>query len=376
MTERDLRELKRRFRPDKSNIARIVGCFVNANGQIISKITQPMEMGESVLSEKLLGAMKKVLSGSLGTNLTDVEFSTKDVNEAPEHKLLMKIRESALSDDGVLTEFYTKIIDSYKSEGNYVILLANDIYDVFNKTDNGEGIDSTERFSYVVCAVCPVKIPTEALCFKENDSLFHVTSGAAVLCPAEIGFTFPAFDDRKTNIYGALLYKRSISEPYSEFCESIFGKTAPMPPKAQKETFNAALAEALEGELTLDLMKSVQNQFTEIAENHKESKSPELLTVTKATVNEVLAACGVDSDKLERLSETLDEGFGKNAPLSPKNIIDLKKFNVETAEISVKVPPEHRDCISTEIIGGVKYIMIRAEGTITVNGIPLAKEDE
>ena len=80
MIDKELREIKRRFRPDKNNIARIVGCFVNENGQILSKISQPIGMSDSVVTEKLLSVMKKVLSGSLGTNLINVPFSTKQVN--------------------------------------------------------------------------------------------------------------------------------------------------------------------------------------------------------------------------------------------------------------------------------------------------------
>jgi hypothetical protein len=56
---------------------------------------------------------------------------------------------------------------------------------------------------------------------------------------------FPAFDDRKTNIYSALFYTRSLSESHSEFTENVFGKEAPMPPAVQKATFNECLAETL-----------------------------------------------------------------------------------------------------------------------------------
>ena len=41
MTEKELREIKRRFRAERSNIPRIVGCFVNQNNQIIASISQP-----------------------------------------------------------------------------------------------------------------------------------------------------------------------------------------------------------------------------------------------------------------------------------------------------------------------------------------------
>ena len=98
MTDRELREIKRRFRPERSNIAKIVGCFVNENKQIIYRINQSIDFSESAVSEKLLATMKKTLSGSIGTNLTNIEFSTKQVLESEEHKLLMKLRESRLSD--------------------------------------------------------------------------------------------------------------------------------------------------------------------------------------------------------------------------------------------------------------------------------------
>ena len=90
MIEKELREIKRRFRPDKNNIPRIVGCFVNENKEIIAKISQTVGTSDSVVTEKLLSVMKKVLSGSIGTNLTNVPFSTKQVTDSDEHKLLMR----------------------------------------------------------------------------------------------------------------------------------------------------------------------------------------------------------------------------------------------------------------------------------------------
>ena len=89
MNEKELREIKRRFRPERTNVPRIVGCFVNENKQIIARINQSLGLEESIVSEKLLSTMKKVLSGSIGTNLVDVPFSTKQVTDSEEHKLLM-----------------------------------------------------------------------------------------------------------------------------------------------------------------------------------------------------------------------------------------------------------------------------------------------
>lgn len=368
MTEKELREIKRRFRPEKSNIPKIVGCFVNGNRQIISKISQPIGL-ESVVSEKLLGVMKKTLSGSLGTNLTNIEFSTKQVLEGEEHKLLTTLVNTRLSDAEALDAFYTKVTESVTFDSNYVILLANDVYDVFSRGSDGEESGSSEQFSYVICAVCPVKSMPEALSFKEADSLFHAFSESAILASPELGFMFPAFDDRKTNIYGALYYTRSIAENYSDFTEKIFSKEPPMPPKAQMSAFNGCLSNVLAEECSYDVVRSVHSEINEMIEAHKESRDPEPLVITKATVKNLLAGCGIDDEKLEVLDRSFDESFGVGAELSPKNIISVNKFEVETPEVKIKVAPEHRDLISTQVINNVKYVMIRVDGAVEVNGI-------
>lgn len=375
MTERELREIKRRFRPEKSNIPRIVGCLVNGNKQIVSKINQSIEISESDVGESLLKVMKKTLSGGLGTNLHDVKFSTKQVSEAEEHKLLMDLRATSLKDAEVLDKFYAKVIESVSFEGNYVILLANDIYDVFTKSSDDLGEDSSEVFNYVICAICPVKDTPEAISFKESDCLFHTASISSVLSSPALGFMFPSFDDRKTNIYDALYYTRSIADEYPDFCKNVFAAESPMPPKVQKETFNGCLSEVLSEECTLDVVRSVQSQIAEIVEAHKESKDPEPLTITKATVKTVLENCGVAEEKIEKLGEALDESFGTNASLTPKNVVTFNKFELSTPDVTVKVDPEHRDLVSVQTVGGEKYVMIRVTGTVEVNGVNVKVDD-
>ena len=376
MTEKELREIKRRFRPEKSNIPKIVGCFVNGNKQIISRISQSIGLSDSVVSEKLLGVMKKTLSGSLGTNLTDISFSTRQVSESEEHKLLTGLVKSRLGDADLLEKFYTRVTESVSFDSNYVILLASDVYDVFSYGRDGEESGSSEVFSYIICAVCPVKSMPEALSFREADSLFHTLSASALLASPELGFMFPAFDDRKTNIYNALYYTRSIAESYKEFTENIFASEPPMPPKLQKATFNGCLTDALADECSFEVVRSVHAQIGEMLEAHKESRDPEPLMITKETVKYVLTGCGIGDEKIERLDKSFDENFGKNAELSPKNIVSVKKFEVETPEVSIKVDPEHRDLVSTQVINNVKYVMIRVDGGVEVNGINITIDGE
>lgn len=376
MIDKEIREIRRRFYPDKNNITRVVGCFVNTNKEIIYRISQPLVTGDSVISEKLLSTFRKALSGSLGASLNNVEFSTKEVSDGEKHGLLMRLRESALSDTEALESLYALISDSLKFETNYVILLTNDIYDVTSYHSDGESAESSTVFSYVSCVVCPIKTPTESISFREADSSFHLSGAAGILSSPELGFTFPAFDDRQTNIYGALYYARSKSERYGDFTRAVFGKEPPQSPVYQKAAFSRSLSEALSEECDLPLVNVVHAAIGEMVEAHKESRDPEPLLLTKHTVASILENAGVSQERIEKLGEAMDESLGKGKELTPKNIVDYKKFELEMPEVKIKVSAEYRDLVSVRDIAGEKYVVIKMSGPIEINGIQISSGEE
>ena len=76
MTEKEIAELRRRFRADKSNISRVYGCYVTARGEILSEFDQSVALMGQEESEMLLTTLRKTLSGQVGKNLLDIEFTT------------------------------------------------------------------------------------------------------------------------------------------------------------------------------------------------------------------------------------------------------------------------------------------------------------
>ncbi len=375
MTAKELREIKRRIRPEKSNIPKIVGCLVNGNKAVVSKINQPLGAADSLVSEKLLSAMRKTLSGTIGVNLTEISFSTAEVSGSEEHKLLMELRRTRLSDEGVLDKFYRRVADSLNFEGNYLILLANDLYDVFSYSKDGERADSGETFSYILCAICPIKSLNETVSFKESDNLFHPMSAISVLSSPEAGFMFPTFDDRKTNIYGALYYARGMAENYPDLLMNLFKREAYMPPKAQKEAFSQCLSDTLGGDCSLEVVKALHNRVEELQKAAKESKDEEPVILSRGVVKNILEDYGVGEEKLEELGKAFDESFGVGAEIVPKNLISTNKFEVKTPEVSIKVDPEYKDLISTRTVNGERYVLIKVMGDVSINGITLSKEE-
>ena len=377
MTEKEVAEIRRRFNIDKTNIKCIRGCYVNENKDIISDFNQFFGTMPKDESEEILAIIKKTLSGTLGKNLIDIEFTNQQVIDSDEHNLLMKLKDSELDDDEAVAELYQKIIRSLVIEGKYLILLTLDSYDVpsYSK-DEVKLEDSAEVFKYVLCSICPVKMTKPALSYSVNENEFKNIKTDWIINNPEIGFMFPAFDYRQSNIYNALYYSKDSSDNHEEFVAEIFNSDIPMPAQAQKEIFNSILEEAVSEECSFEVVQTVHEQISAMVEEHKANKEEEPLVLSKRNVTDVLEYCGVDEEHINTFAEKYDSEFGADMQLSPKNIVDIKKFEVSTPDVTIKVNPERKDLVQTKIIDGVKYIMIRADESVEVNGVNISiKED-
>lgn len=374
MNEREVSEIRRRFRPDKSNITHIRGCYVSDKGEILSQLNQSVALMLEDEKEKILGILKRTLSGSLGKNLMDISFPTQQVVNGAEHKRLMKLRDSHLEDDEAVEDFFDHVRESVSMETNYLILLAYDAYDVpYRGRDGGRQDDaSADVFSYILCSVCPVKLSKSALSYHTQEQAFHNSKTDWIVCAPELGFLFPAFDDRSTNLYGALYYSRDISDGHEAFIDAVFHSEPPMPAAAQKETFQSVLGGSLEDDCSMAVVQAVHAQFSDMIQEHKESKDKEPLVISKPEVNHVLKTCGLSEERVAAFDKDFDESFGAHADLSPQNLVDVKRFEVSTPDVKILVSPDRRDLIETRVLGGAKYILIRAEDGVEVNGVPIS----
>ena len=373
MNEREIGELRRRLKPEKTTITHVRGCYVNEKREIVSQFNQSISVLSEEEGEKVLALLRKCLSGTQGKNLVDLSFSTNQVADGEAHKLLMSLRDGGLEDEETVAGFYQKIIDSLVIEGSYLILLASDAYDVpfKGKDDQVQPEGSETMFRYVLCAICPVKLAKSALTYYVTAGEFHNRAADWLVGPPQLGFLFPAFDDRATNLYGALLYTRNLAENHSEFVDAVFGATAPMAAADQMEGFQAILGQSLENDCSLETVQAVRGQLCAMIQEHKESKEPEPLTVNKATVKGVLASCGVSEDHVEAFDREYDQVFGPETDISPRNVVDPKRLEVKTPDVTIRVSPERGDLIETRVLGGVKYIMIRADEEVEVNGVSI-----
>ena len=374
MNRKEIAEIRRRFNPDKNAISCIRGCYVNERRQIVSTFNYSLMSLPQEEQEKYLALFKRTLAGVPGRNLIDIEFRPDQVMDDEAHQLLMGLRNTALTVDAGAEKLCRRIIDSLDIEDNYLILMLHDAYDVpFRHTDEHKvDVISEEVFNYILVSVCPVKLTKPALSYFSEDNAFHSRDLDWVVAGPELGFMFPTFDDRATNIYSALYFTRDAADAHDEFIDAVFHADAPMPAAEQREVFQAVLEDALDEDLSFEVAQTVHEQFREMIEAHNQDKAAEPLVVSKREVTGMLEACGVPDEKLAAFEEKYDAEFGQGMELRAVNIAEPKKFVVRTPDVVVQVNPERSDLIETRVIDGFRYILIRADEGVEVNGVNIA----
>ena len=374
MNRKEIAEIRRRLNPDKNAISCVRGCYVNEKREIVATFNRSLMSFPQEEQEKYLAIFKRTLAGLPGRNLIDIGFRPDQVMNDPAHQLLMGLRNTALTVDSGVERLCGSIIERLELEGNYLILMMHDAYDVpFQHRDEHKvDVISEEVFNYILVAVCPVKLTRPALSYFAEDNAFHSRDLDWVVAAPELGFMFPTFDDRAANIYSALYFTRDAADMHDEFIDAVFHADAPMPAAEQREVFQSVLEEALDEELSFDVAQTVHEQLREMIETHAQERAAEPLVVSGREVSSMLQACGVPDEKLEAFEQRYDEAFGQGISLNATNIVEPKKFELRTPDVMIHVNPQRSDLIETRVIDGAKYILIRAEEGVEVNGVNIA----
>ena len=377
MNTKELGELRRRFRPHKNAISHVYGCYVGATKEIIGEVDQSLALLSEDDAEGCLNLLKKALSGGLGRNLIHVGFTTQQVAEGAEHKLLRELRDCKLKDESLRRRFYETVIQNVDmGEENFLILLAHDTYDVPFRSKNDDLMDDSSDtvYSYLVCAVCPMREGKPGLGYIPADNVLHMKTAGQLAAPPEIGFLFPAFDDRAANLYSTLYYVHKPEFIHGEFIEGVFGVEAPLSAPEQKEAFESALSDALGVECSMELVQAVHEQMRERMEFHKESQDPEPLTVTAKDVGGMLRECGIEEERVTAFQDYCGQRLGEDAAMDPANLIDSKRFQIKAGEITITVKPELSGQVEARVLDGRKYLLIPAGEGVEVNGMAVELE--
>lgn len=375
MNKKEIAEIKKRFTKTKCSITRICGCYVDAEKE------KRMTLKEAFLGLpeeemfKYIDIFRKTLSGSIGKTLLNMEFpSEQETREDGTQAFLMKLLESKLQDDDLLNEFYDKVIANYGYPENYFIILVHDAYDIPKITTDGvENFDASEYvYDYLLCSICPVKLTKPGLSYNAETNQIQDRIRDWLVQPPELGFLFPAFNDRNMDIHSLLYYSKNSDELDLAITEHLLGCQMPLPAKSQKETFNAIVEESLGLECDYEVVKSIHENLNQMVEENKEN--PEPLTLDRTDMTKLLEKSGVEDEQIEMFETRYDETIGEKESLMAANISNTRKFEVRTPDVTVQVNPERTDLVETKIIDGVPCLVIEINDLVEVNGIQIVSD--
>mgnify|MGYP001851059835 FL=1 len=374
MNKKEVLEIRKLLNKDRGCVERICGCYVDGHKE------KKLKMKEAFLSLpeeemfKYIDLFKRTLSGSIGKNLLNLEFPLEAELGDGQQKILLALRDSALQDQELLDAFYDKIIETYLFPENYLILLVYGVYDIPSRTSDGLEMEDSSDYMYpfILCGICPVALSKPGLCYDADSNAFIDKIQDWMVQKPDLGFLFPAFNDRNTDLHSMLYYSRNPEELHPEIPEDLFGCPLPIPAKGQKETFSALVEETFGEDCGFEVAKTIHENLNRILEEKKDD--PEPASLDKNQVERLLSDCGASREQLEHFAEEFDREAGEKASLMAANVASSRRFEVKTPDITVQVSPDRTDLLETRTLEGRECLVIRLDGEVEVNGIRIRPE--
>lgn len=318
MNKKDILELKRRFKKDACTFTRLCGCYVDADHNKVTSFAETFLNLEDEEFYKYLEIAKKIMSGTVGNNILELEFPAAEEAPGGRQQFLMGLRESALKSDELMDAFYDLVIDSYSYVGNYLILVFHDAYDVMTKTSDNNKLDESEEvYEYLLCAICPVTLTKPGLGYREDENRIGPRIRDWVVGVPDTGFVFPAFTDRSTDIHSVMFYTRDTKTPHAEFMEAGLGCNPKFTATEKKLTFQSIVKEVIgeDDDESEALFMDIQGNLNDmIPVTEDETVEPEPVIMTTAAITEVLSESGVSEEQAAAISKTYEDVFGEELP--------------------------------------------------------------
>ena len=390
MNRKDVLELKRRFKKDSCTFSRMCGCYVDGERNRVVKLEETFLNLDEEEFFKYLEIAKKVLSGTIGNQLIELEFPLEEETVGGKQQFLCALKSSALQNEDLLERFYDLIIDNYEYAGNYLILIFHDAYDVITKTSDHSKLDESEEvYEYLLCAVCPVSLSKPGLGYRSDENRIGPRIRDWVVCAPESGFIFPAFTDRSTDIHAVMTYHKNPKEPHTELMENILGCESKRTAAEQKQAFTSIVQKAFGGddEKSKEVFNEIQQGLSDIAEEHQTEESEseeEPFRLSAGDIEKLMAESDVPETAAAVITSSFRDEFEEEAPILT-NLIDSKAAeagnilrqqkdlvkkvaelenqlgNTKTYDVILRVKPEKEQMIQSQIINGKKCIVIPME---------------
>ena len=380
MRKKDILELKKRFKKDHCTFTKMCGCYVNGEKNILLKFRETFLNLEEDDYFKYLEIAKKVLSGTIENNILELNFELNEEHVNEKQLEFMKLKNSQLKDDLLLDDFYNSIINNYDYEGNFLILIFHDAYDIITKTkDNAKLDESEEVYEYILCAICPVELSKAGLrYFEEENSIKSRTRDWVVEAPSN-GFVFPAFINRTTDVNSIMYYTKNAKDTHPELMENVLGCPSKQTNTEKKETFNDILRDALgpdekkSDHFFMEIQESLNNKIEEHNIIHEDSETP--IFLTDEVIQDILNESRVPDEITTKIEKSYAESFGDTPPVADI-LIDNKALAAKAQKKKEEMLEKQVRILENKLERVTQDNSLNTEAAVEVDSNNLIEENE
>lgn len=380
MIKKDILELKKRFKKDHCTFTKMCGCYVNGEKNILLKFRETFLNLEEDDYFKYLEIAKKVLSGTIENNILELNFELNEEHVNEKQLEFMKLKNSQLKDDLLLDDFYNSIINNYDYEGNFLILIFHDAYDIITKTkDNAKLDESEEVYEYILCAICPVELSKAGLrYFEEENSIKSRTRDWVVEAPSN-GFVFPAFINRTTDVNSIMYYTKNAKDTHPELMENVLGCPSKQTNTEKKETFNDILRDALgpdekkSDHFFMEIQESLNNKIEEHNIIHEDSETP--IFLTDEVIQDILNESGVPDEITTKIEKSYAESFGDTPPVADI-LIDNKALAAKAQKKKEEMLEKQVRILENKLERVTQDNSLNTEAAVEIDSNNLIEENE
>ncbi len=347
MEKSDLKELRKALRQDGGCISWVYGLYVDPdNNPCWEDVVRLADM-EDAERFRHISLFSRILSVKLMKDSFPVPLEAQQDD-------LLSLRSAPGRDVSEFEAFRDRLLDSFSHTDPYYATLARVIYDVPQRSTDGARLEDGDRvYEALLFAVSPASLTKPALGF-DAERVAELGRRWQIGNPSG-GFLYPAFSDRGEDRNQLLIHSKTPeSEDYLRSFFAVSDEAQPVGMKAQKEIFTSLVDR-------LDMNLESAASFTENVA--RKASEADVTFLAKEDVRKLAEEAGVGTEDLDEIYEDV---VG-DVPLGAAAVAD-SYVTVKTDTVYLRIPAESAQLIETRQIDGRDYILIPADGAVTVNG--------
>lgn len=371
MNKKELTEIRKNFSEtsDLFVLDRVTTAFVDAEKHVRCLHTRAYHNISSEECECILSTLKRVLAGTLGKGLLELEFPNEAYEEGGSQAILYEALETKLDDENAVSVLIDQIVQHMEYVSTYAILVGHCTYTVFQKSKKDE-LDpyQSQEYRFLVTAICPVEVRVDGLIYNEDDNAIEkkeIYDRIVAEIPTD-GFLYPTFTGRGPDVNHVLYSAHKPKQVNISIIEQVLGCTFQSTAQEQKEIFQNLMQEIVGDELSYTVITGVEEKLRDIAAEY--ANEAELPVLDDIQMRDVLLDSGVSQERAEEMQKAYRE-IAQEKPITIANLVE-NKTTIRFEGITVSIGKDATDKVRTQCVDGRRYLLIDLDDpAVEINGL-------